>query len=239
VICGVWPVVRGSVRLDGATLDQWSSDQLASIIGYMPQSIELFRGTIAQNIARFRADANREAVLAAARAADCHDLIVRLENGYDHLIGPGGGGLSAGQQQRIALARALYGNPFLVVLDEPNSNLDYEGEMALGAAIRGVRERGGMVVVVAHRPSVIAHVSHILAMNGGKIERFEGVAEFTRRMRRNAEIERASTPEAADSLDGPVPVDGANSAPASGTSADTTPAVAPAGEPATPAEIQS
>lgn len=244
VLCGVWPTLRGSVRLDGATLDQWSSDQLASIIGYMPQSIELFKGTIAQNIARFRHDADREAVLAAARAADCHDLIVRLENGYDHLIGPGGGGLSAGQQQRIALARALYGNPFLVVLDEPNSNLDYEGETALGAAIRGVRERGGMVVVIAHRPSVIAHVSHILAMNGGKIERFEAAEDFARRMRRNAGIERAS-PEAADSLDGPAPADAAATAPETSAETANAPAVAPPGtspatsnERTTPAEVQ-
>lgn len=180
-VCGIWPMLRGSVRLDGATLDQWPSDQIARIVGYVPQSIELFEGTIAQNISRFQADADRQAVLEAARAADCHDLIVRLENGYDHAIGPQGGGLSAGQQQRIALARALYGNPFLVVLDEPNSNLDYDGEAALAKAIKGVRDRGGIVLVIAHRPNVVAHVSHIMVMGNGRRQRFETREEFEAR----------------------------------------------------------
>lgn len=183
MVCGIWPVLRGSVRLDGATLDQWSPDQISRIIGYVPQSIELFEGTIARNIARFRHDADRDAILEAARAADCHDLIVRLEGGYDYLIGPQGGGLSAGQRQRIALARALFGNPFLVVLDEPNSNLDHEGELALGEAIGRVRQRGGIVIVIAHRPTILTHVSHIMVMNNGRIERFETRAEFDARMR--------------------------------------------------------
>ncbi|MEJ2408053.1 MAG: type I secretion system permease/ATPase [Novosphingobium sp.] len=182
-VCGIWPVLRGAVRLDGATLDQWSVAQIADIVGYVPQSIELFEGTIAQNIARFRPDADRAAVLEAAKAADCHDLIVRLEGGYDYVIGPQGGGLSAGQRQRIALARALYGNPFLIVLDEPNSNLDYEGETALGTAIQRVRERGGIVLVIAHRPSIVAHVSHIMVMNNGRIERFETREEFEARLK--------------------------------------------------------
>ncbi|KHK93232.1 type I secretion system permease/ATPase [Novosphingobium malaysiense] len=190
VLCGIWPILRGSVRLDGATLDQWSSDQIARIVGYVPQSIELFEGTIAQNIARFRADADPQAVLEAARAADCHELIVRLEGGYDHVIGSHGGGLSAGQQQRIALARALYGDPFLVVLDEPNSNLDYDGETALGMAIKGVRERGGIVLVIAHRPSVVAHVSHIMVMQNGQRQRFETREEFEARMQKPAAISR-------------------------------------------------
>lgn len=183
VLCGVWPALRGSVRLDGATLDQWPADQIADIVGYVPQAIELLEGTIAQNIARFRDSPDREAVIRAARAADCHELIVRLDGGYDYLIGAQGGGLSAGQQQRIALARALYGNPFLVILDEPNSNLDHEGEAALGKAIMAVRERGGIVVVIAHRPNVIANASHIMVMNSGRIERFETRAEFEDRVR--------------------------------------------------------
>ena len=183
VLGGVWPALRGSVRLDGATLDQWSAPQIARFMGYVPQRIELFEGTIAQNIARFQPDADREKILAAARAADCHDLIVRLDGGYDGRIGPGGGGLSAGQQQRIALARALYGDPFVVILDEPNSNLDHEGEMALGQAIAGLRERGGIAIVIAHRPSIVAQVSHIMVMNGGKVERFETREEFETRVR--------------------------------------------------------
>ncbi|MCT2398720.1 type I secretion system permease/ATPase [Novosphingobium mangrovi (ex Huang et al. 2023)] len=201
VVCGIWPALRGSVRLDGATLDQWSPDQIARIVGYVPQSIELFEGTIGQNIARFRPDADREAILKAARAADCHDLIVRLDGGYDYLIGPQGGGLSAGQRQRIALARALFGDPFLVVLDEPNSNLDYEGETALGLAIRHVRERGGIVLVIAHLPSVVAHVSHIMVMANGRIERMETREAFQERMRSPAPITRRD--EAPAARDGP------------------------------------
>lgn len=207
VVCGIWPALRGSVRLDGATLDQWSPDQIARIIGYVPQSIELFEGTIAQNIARFRHDADREAILSAAMAADCHDLIVRLDGGYDYLIGPQGGGLSAGQRQRIALARALYGDPFLVVLDEPNSNLDYEGELALGMAIKRVRERGGIVLVIAHRPSVVAHVSHIMVMNNGRIERFETREEFETRIKPPAPISRPEGRRVSDASAGaPVEV---------------------------------
>ena len=183
VLCGIWPALRGSVRLDGATLDQWSSAQFSRIVGYVPQSIELFEGSVAANIARFRADADRDAVLAAARAAECHDLIVRLDGGYDYQIGPQVGGLSAGQRQRIALARALFGDPFLVVLDEPNSNLDHEGELALGEAISGVRRRGGIVVVIAHRASVLAHVSHVMVINNGRVERLETRAEFDARMK--------------------------------------------------------
>lgn len=196
VLCGIWPPLRGSMRLDGATLDQWSADEIAQVIGYVPQSIELFEGTIAQNISRFRADADRQAILEAARAADCHELIVRLEGGYDHLIGPQGGDLSAGQKQRIALARALYGDPFLVVLDEPNSNLDHEGEAALAVAISRVRERGGIVVIIAHRPSVLAHVSRIMLMNNGRIERLETREEFEGRMR------LSSAPQAPSRNDG-------------------------------------
>lgn len=219
-VCGIWPALRGSVRLDGATLDQWPPDQIARIIGYVPQSIELFEGTIAQNIARFRADADREAILSAARAADCHDLIVRLDGGYDYLIGPQGGGLSAGQQQRIALARALYGDPFLVVLDEPNSNLDYEGEMALGMAIKRVRERGGIVLVIAHRPSVVAHVSHIMVMSGGRIERFETREEFQARIKPPKPISRP---------DG-GPVTSGKREPASGSERDDAPIPVEVGE---------
>lgn len=185
VLCGIWPTLRGSVRLDGATLDQWSTDQIAGIVGYVPQSIELFEGTIAQNISRFQPNADREAILAAAKAADCHEMIIRLENGYDYVINAKGGNLSAGQQQRIALARALFGDPFLIVLDEPNSNLDYEGELALGVAIKRARERGAIVVVIAHRPSIVAHVTHMMAMNNGRVERFETREEFEARRRQS------------------------------------------------------
>ena len=154
-LTGVWPVVRGSIRLDGAAIDQWSSDNSASIVGYLPQDIELFDGTVAENISRFQPDANAEAIIEAAKTAGVHDMILRLANGYETKVGDGGTALSAGQRQRLGLARALFGNPFLIVLDEPNSNLDTAGEEALTSAILSVRARGGIVIVVAHRPSAL------------------------------------------------------------------------------------
>jgi ATP-binding cassette subfamily C protein len=171
-LVGVWAPARGCVRLDGATLEQWTPQALGRHIGYLPQDVELIEGTIAQNIARFAPDAPAAAVIAAAKAASVHDLIVNLPAGYETEIGEQGAALSAGQQQRVALARALYGDPFLVVLDEPNSNLDGEGEDALTRAILGVRARGGIVIVVAHRPSALAAVDHLLAMARGAQQAF-------------------------------------------------------------------
>ena len=169
MIVGVWTPVRGKVRLDGAALDQWAPAELGPHIGYLPQDVELFAGTVAQNIARFEPDAPSEVVIAAAQAAGVHEMIVRLPEGYDTQIGEAGAVLSAGQRQRLALARALYRDPFLVVLDEPNSNLDAEGDKALAQAILGVRSRGGIVIVVAHRPSALASVDQVLAMINGRV----------------------------------------------------------------------
>ncbi len=170
MIVGAWQPAGGLIRLDGATLDQWSPDALGGHLGYLPQDVELFSGTVANNIARFEPEADPEAILKAARAAGVHDLIVALPQGYETEIGEHGQALSAGQRQRIALARALYRDPFLVVLDEPNSNLDSEGEAALTHAISGVRERGGIVIVVAHRPSALAGLDVVLVMaNGSKV----------------------------------------------------------------------
>jgi PrtD family type I secretion system ABC transporter len=171
-ITGVWPLVRGSVRLDGASLEQWSSKELGSHIGYMPQSSDLFPGSIAENIARLDREAVHDDIIAAAKAAGVHEMIVGLPEGYETQVGDGGTSLSAGQRQRIALARALFGNPFLVVLDEPNSNLDVEGDKALAQAISGVRQRGGIVVVVAHRNSILAQLDFLLAMDHGTIKAF-------------------------------------------------------------------
>ncbi|MEO0591366.1 MAG: type I secretion system permease/ATPase [Pseudomonadota bacterium] len=176
VISGVWSPARGDVRLDGASLDQYGEASLGRIFGYVPQTISLMPGTIAQNIARFDPRASMDAVLAASRSADLHEFILGLEGGYDHKIQPGGSSLSAGQLQRVALARALYGNPFVLVLDEPNSNLDAQGEQALGRAILEARGRGAIVIMVAHRSSVLSYMSHVLMMDAGMIEKFETVA---------------------------------------------------------------
>jgi PrtD family type I secretion system ABC transporter len=168
LIVGVWTPARGKVRLDGAALDQWSAAELGPHVGYLPQDVELFAGTVAQNIARFEPEAPSEAVIEAAQAAGVHDMIVRLPEGYDTQIGESGAVLSAGQRQRIALARALYRDPFLIVLDEPNSNLDSDGDKALTQAIMRARARGAIVIVVAHRPSALAGVDQVLAMMNGR-----------------------------------------------------------------------
>lgn len=169
-LVGAWAPLRGAIRLDGAALEHWASDQLGAFIGYLPQDIELFDGSVAQNIARFDPGATPQAIIAAAQAAGVHDMIVRLAEGYDTKVGPGGAALSAGQRQRVALARALYGDPFLVVLDEPNSNLDAEGDAALTSAILAVRARGGIAVVIAHRPSALAGVDQVMVMNAGQLQ---------------------------------------------------------------------
>lgn len=187
-ICGIWPTLQGNVRLDGATPNQWSPDVLGAAVGYVPQAIEMYPGTVAQNISRFDPAAEMADILEAAQDAGLHDFIVRLDGGYDHLLGPSGATLSAGQMQRLALARALYKRPFLLVLDEPNSNLDADGERALAKAIQGARERGSIVIVVAHRPSILSNLSHVLVMNAGRVERF-GTTEESRINVRNLENE--------------------------------------------------
>lgn len=171
-LTGAWPVLRGKVCLDGASLDQWSAEARSRHVGYMPQQSDFFTGTIAENIARLDRDADHAAIVAAAKAAGAHDMIVGLPDGYETRLGAGGETLSAGQRQRVALARALYGDPFLVVLDEPNSNLDAEGEQALAAALRGVKARGGIAVVVAHRDSVLAVLDRLLIMDQGAVKAF-------------------------------------------------------------------
>jgi ATP-binding cassette subfamily C protein len=171
-VAGIWSPAMGTVRLDGAALEQWHSAALGRHVGYLPQDVELFSGSVAQNIARFDPDPDSQGVLQAAEAAGVHELILRLPKGYDTEIGESGRALSAGQRQRVALARALYGNPFLVVLDEPNSNLDTPGEQALSRAVAGIRARGGVVLVVAHRPSALAEVNLVLAMGEGRMQAF-------------------------------------------------------------------
>jgi PrtD family type I secretion system ABC transporter len=171
-LVGVWQPFRGKVRLDGAALDQWSSDVLGRHIGYLPQDVELFGGTVAQNISRFDPEAKSDAIIAAAKEAGVHDMIIKMRDGYNTQVGEQGAALSAGQAQRVALARALYGDPFLIVLDEPNSNLDTEGDEALTRAVRGARERSAIVVVVAHRPIGIEGVDQILVLKDGRMQAF-------------------------------------------------------------------
>jgi len=168
VLVGVCPVMRGHVRLDGAPLVQWPLTQLGRHIGYLPQNAELFDGTVADNIARFDPTADPQAIIAAAQSANVHDMILNLTDGYNTRVGEGGAALSGGQRQRLALARALFGQPALEVLDEPNSNLDTDGEAALAAAILRAREGGRTVVVMAHRRKALENVNYVLILNDGR-----------------------------------------------------------------------
>ncbi len=167
-VLGIWPTSNGAIRLDGAEVFNWDREHLGSFIGYLPQDIELFEGTISENIARF-GDVNPEQVVAAAKMADVHELILRFPEGYDTVIGATGGNLSGGQRQRIGLARALYGNPVLVVLDEPNSNLDEQGEAALEKALLQLKQKQSTVLIITHRNSVLSKVDKLLILNDGML----------------------------------------------------------------------
>ncbi len=180
---GLHPPMIGSVRLDGAELFQWRRDEIGQHIGYLPQDVGLFAGTVAENIARMGTP-DPQAVVAAARMADCHAMIQRLTKGYDTEVGEGGAFLSGGQRQRIALARALYGNPRLVVLDEPNANLDADGEQALARAIAALKEGGAAILVIGHRPGTLAQADRILALRDGRVEAFGPRAEVLAAMKR-------------------------------------------------------
>ena len=167
-LVGIWPALSGVVRLDGAALDQWRNGDLGRYLGYLPQDVSLFDGTVAENICRFDETATSEAILKAARIAGVHDIILRLPEGYATRVGAGGMSLSAGQRQRIGLARAVFGDPFLVVLDEPNANLDTEGEQALTRAIQIMRVAKSIVIVISHRPSALAALDMALVLYEGK-----------------------------------------------------------------------
>ena len=170
-LVGLWPPLSGSVRLDGTALADWPSTVRGGFIGYLPQTVSLFAGTIAENISRFDPAAESAEIVRVAKAAGVHELVSRLPNGYDTMLEDGGAGLSGGQTQRIGLARALYGDPFLVVLDEPNAHLDNEGDIALGDALKGIRDRGGIAVVITHRPSILSVIDQVLVLSDGRIQK--------------------------------------------------------------------
>ena len=192
-LAGVWQPASGAVRLDGAPVHSWDRERLGAHIGYLPQDVELFAGTVAENIGRFESPLESAAIIQAARAAGVHDLILRFAAGYETEVGEQGTLLSKGQRQRVALARSLYREPFLVILDEPNSNLDQEGDEALTDAILAVKARGGIVVVVAHRPNVIQTVDHVLVMVDGRMQAFGPKDEILKRVLARPPLQGPST----------------------------------------------
>jgi len=185
-LTGTWRPAGGSIRLDGATLDQYDPDVLGSYIGYLPQKVQLFDGTIAENIARLNPAARDEDVIAAAKKADAHEMILSQPDGYDTHLTAVGGHLSGGQIQRVGLARALYGNPVILVLDEPNSNLDNEGSKALNDAIRAMKEEQKGVLIMAHRPAAIQECNKLLVLEGGAVRAFGPRDEILAKMVKNA-----------------------------------------------------
>ncbi|MEL6829198.1 MAG: type I secretion system permease/ATPase [Pseudomonadota bacterium] len=172
VMVGVWRPIGGTVRIDGAALDQWDQQVLGRQLGYLPQQAELLRGTVAENIARFDPETASRDIIDAAKAAGCHNLILKLPQGYETEVGEGGTNLSAGQRQRVALARALFGEPNLIILDEPNSNLDSDGDAALQDAIRALRARKATVLIIAHRPNAVLNCNKILILKDGQVADF-------------------------------------------------------------------
>lgn len=198
LMVGIWPVDEGIVRLDNADIYQWNKDELGPFIGYLPQDIELFAGTIAENIARF-SDVDAEKVIDAARLAGVHELILRFPHGYDTIIGNSGAGLSGGQKQRIGLARALYGDPSLIVLDEPNSNLDDAGELALNQAVALLRQHKKTVVLITHRTNLLSMTSKLLLLVNGKVNAFGATNQVLQALA-NAQKAQAAQQQAAHAV---------------------------------------
>jgi ATP-binding cassette subfamily C protein len=197
VMTGIWPIANGALRLDGYDLSQWDAQELGQYIGYLPQDVELFSGTVAQNISRFQDGAEPEAIISASMLAGCHEVIQQMEAGYNTQIGDGGQALSGGQRQRVALARALYGNPSLVVLDEPNSNLDSVGEDALTQAIRALKANGTTVVLITHKINILATADKILVMAGGVVQSYGPRDEILSRLAGPRAVPSPPTPQPA------------------------------------------
>lgn len=184
-LVNAWPPLRGKVRLDGAPLDQWRPEALGALIGYLPQDVQLFAGTVAENIARF-GEVDEAKVIEAAQMAGVHELILQLPEGYQTRLGENGTGLSGGQRQRVGLARALFGEPRLVVLDEPNANLDEAGEAVLTQAIGRIREAGVTLVLITHKPNILQQADRLLVLHAGTQADFGPLAEVMQRMQRAA-----------------------------------------------------
>lgn len=195
-VVGLIAPTRGSIRLDGATPDQRSDDELGKQIGYLPQDVQIFDGTVAQNIARFSENPDSNKIVEAAQLANIHDFIMRLPQGYDTPLAESGNRLSAGQKQRVALARALFGDPVLFVMDEPNSNLDADGEHALDRAIRSSLKRGAAVVVVAHRPSALHAMTHLLVLTNGQMAAYGTRDEIMKKVSGPVAVASVSPPKA-------------------------------------------
>jgi ATP-binding cassette, subfamily C, bacterial exporter for protease/lipase len=183
-LVGVWPTLGGSVRLDGADVHAWNKAELGPAIGYVPQDVEIFQGSLSENIARF-GEIVPERVIAAATSAGIHEMVLRFPDGYNTLVGPGGGGLSGGQMQRLALARALHGDPSFIVLDEPNSNLDDAGERALVQALLQAKQRLATVVVITHRTSVLQAANKLLVMADGRVAMFGPTQQVLQKLQQN------------------------------------------------------
>jgi ATP-binding cassette subfamily C exporter for protease/lipase len=224
LLVGIWPTLAGSVRLDGSEIFKWNKDELGPYLGYLPQDIELFGGSVAENIARF-GEVDSDQVLAAAQAAGVHDLILLLPNGYDTPLGEAGSALSGGQKQRIGLARALYGDPAFIVLDEPNSNLDDLGEAALADTIRRLKAKKRTVVIVTHRMTTLAVADSILVMHEGTVKAHGPRDQILAAMR------SANAPNAPNAANASTSPPAGHSA---GTARPATPAAAASGLPSTP-----
>jgi PrtD family type I secretion system ABC transporter len=191
-LAGVWPATRGEIRLAGADLPQYDRDHLGAYLGYLPQDVLLFTGTVAENVSRFDPTATPEAIVDAARKAAAHELILSLPQGYDTVLTEGGGRISGGQRQRIGLARAFYGDPSILILDEPNSSLDDPGVQALNQAISTARADGKIVLIMSHRPSALAECNLVLILDGGQMRGFGPRDEVLNRFVKN--IPAAVTP---------------------------------------------
>jgi ATP-binding cassette subfamily C exporter for protease/lipase len=186
LLVGIWPATAGQVRLDGADVYQWNKAELGPHVGYLPQGIELFGGTVSENIARF-GEVDAEKVIEAAKSAGVHEMVLQLPQGYDTPLGDGGAGLSGGQRQRLGLARALYGGPAFIVLDEPNSNLDEAGERALLEVLKRVREQGKTLIIITHRSSAISLTSRLLVLRDGAVQAFGPTKDVVKELQRSAQ----------------------------------------------------